>query len=118
MTDQDDILDTDRMITPTELRRLAAEADPLINYEFDQPMVAITALQAAYLADEVERLHAALRELVRLKDLHDACEDQTYWLIRAVSVETLAQLRSWEADYAENKPRAWSVARAIVGKLP
>lgn len=74
--------------------------------------------EAAAAADEIERLRAALCELVRLKNLHDACKDQTYWSTRAVSEETIEQLRAWKADYAENKPRAWDVARAILGELP
>jgi hypothetical protein len=68
-------------------------------------------------ADEIERVRAALCELVRLKDLRDACEDQTYWATRAVSRETLDQLHAWEENYKINKPKAWETARAILGNL-
>ncbi len=75
-------------------------------------------MDCGILLKEIDQLRSALRELVRLKDLHDSCEDQTYWSTRAVSEETLTQLRAWEADYAENKPLAWSAARDIVGEIP
>lgn len=68
----------------------------------------------AHLRAENAPLRAALAELVRLKDLHDACQDQTYWATRAVSA---AQLDAWEADYEVNKPKAWAAARETLKKM-
>ena len=56
-------------------------------------------------AQENKQLRAALCELVRLKDLHDACEDQTYWATRAVSDTSLAQLRAWGSRLCREQTR-------------
>jgi hypothetical protein len=80
----------------------------------EQNATAIFIVRACNAHDE---LVAALVELVRLKDLHDACEDQTFWGAHAVSRETIDQLNSWELEYQIKKPLAWNAARAVLAKV-
>lgn len=60
-------------------------------------------------------IRAALAELVRLKDLHDASGDGVYWETRPINESTLAQLHAWRSDYEVNKPKAWDAARKALG---
>lgn len=56
--------------------------------------------------ERAEQFERVLSELVRLKDLHDALD--------ADKIPSRDILDS-EADYAENKPKAWVAARAALG---
>jgi len=92
---------------------IAARRSILAKCEADRDSLS-TALAAE--RERAGRMEVALTELVRLKDLHDACEDQTYWATRAVARDTIDQLRAWEQDYKDNKQKAWIAARAALAR--
>lgn len=51
----------------------------------------------------------ALRELVRLKDIHDRIE--------AIAFETMPEYRAAVQEYNANKPKAWGAARECTEAL-
>ena len=53
---------------------------------------------------------AALRELVRLKDLHDHIE--------GIAFETMDEYRAAVVEYNAKKPRAWGAAREAIESSP
>jgi hypothetical protein len=56
--------------TPDYLRGLADEAEDIINYAFDEPMVAISQADCLEIADELAKARALLAEVI--SDIHEA----------------------------------------------
>lgn len=59
-----------------------------------------------------DELADALRELVRLKDLHDRIDDADKG-VTYIHPRELADMRD---DYRENKPKAWDNARPLLAR--
>jgi len=76
------------------------EAD--IAYALDSELAAVER--------ECDELREALRELVRLKDLHDRIDKYE----RMLSDQPLDEYLQERADYKRGKPLAWDKARAIL----
>lgn len=79
-----------------------------------QRMVSVPLLADTVIGLERERDEAreALRELVRIKDLHDKIEHEK----RSQFFHSADELQAALDDYRTNKPLAWDRAQAIVAR--